>query len=174
MKAITLFLTILLLTGCGGDKSGDEKKPEMPETTQTPPPSAEPTVPAEEPTPEATPATPPASKPVSKPAAKPAVSTGVTIIGEVIDIVSYSASGVLGSTPSGKEIIIASAQGGNPLGILEKKTGDVYLVTMKQANSQANTTLLPFIGIQIAAKGDVYRKGGQQLLVMNTIGKSIK
>ena len=170
MKAITLFLTILLLTGCGGDKSGDEKKPEMPETTQTSPPSPEPTVPAEEPTPEATPTTPPASKPVSK----PAVSTDVMIYGEVIDIVSYSASGVLGSTPNGKEIIIASAQGGNPLGILEKKTGDVYLVTMKQANSVTHTTLLPFIGIPIAAKGDVYRKGGQQLLVMNTIGKSIK
>lgn len=166
MKRATILLAITLLFGCGGEQK-ETPKPEptpAPEVLTPTPDTA--TVPTPEPTP---PTTPPPTKPV----AKPAIEKGVTIMGEVIDLVSYATSGTLGSTPNGKEIITANAKGGNPLGILEKGTGEVYIVTMKQANTPANTTLLPFVGLQITAKGDVYRKGGQRLLVMTTIGKSI-
>jgi len=98
----------------------------------------------------------------------------VTVIGEVVDLVSYATSGVTAKTSEGKEIMMASIQGGNPLGILERGSGDVYVVTMKQASTSANATLQQYIGMDIAAKGDVYRKGGQQLLVLSVIGKSIK
>ncbi len=97
-----------------------------------------------------------------------------TVIGEVIDIVSYMASGTKANTPSGKEIVESSAKGGNPLGILEAKTGKVYIVTMKQPNTSANAALLPFVGMRVAAVGQVYRKGGCQLLIMSVVGKSIK
>ncbi len=109
-----------------------------------------------------------------KPNAKRAVEKNVTVTGEIIDLVSYATSGVRGTSPSGKEIIEGSARGGNPLGILEKGTGDIYILTMKQANTSAIGAVLPFVGMNIAVKGDVYRKGGQQLLVITTIGKSIK
>ncbi|MFN0159474.1 MAG: hypothetical protein ACKVRP_15540 [Bacteroidota bacterium] len=109
-----------------------------------------------------------------KTVAKPSVEKNATIVGEVIDVVSYATSGVQGNSPTGKEIIETGARGGNPLGVLEKGTGEVYIVTMKQANTPANTALLPFVGMNIAVKGDIYRKGGQQLLVMTTVGKSIK
>ena len=99
---------------------------------------------------------------------------GTTIIGEVVDIVSYITSGAKANTPEGKEILTASAKGGNPLGILEAKTGKLYIVTMKQANTGANQALLPFVGLRVAANGDVYKRGSSQLLVMTVIGKSIK
>lgn len=98
----------------------------------------------------------------------------VTVIGEVIDIVSYMTSGTRADSPQGKEILEASAKGGNPLGILEAKTGKVYVVTMKQANTSATETLLQYVGMKIAAKGDVYKKGSCLVLVMQVIGKSIK
>ena len=169
MKTIAIFLTFLVLAGCGGQDK-DEQKTEKPGVMETPTPSPEPTETPATPTPEPTPTAEPSTKPVSK----PAVEKNATIMGEVVDIVSYSTSGVLGSTASGKEIIMGSAKGGNPLGILEKSSGEVYIVTMKQANTPANPTLLPFVGMQIAAKGDIYRKGGQRLLVMNTVGKSMQ
>jgi len=165
MKRATILLAIALLIGCVGEQK-ETPKPEPTPAPEMPTPTPDTaTVPTPEPT-------PPPTEP-AKPAAKPATEKGVTIKGEVIDLVSYATSGTLGSTPNGKEIITANAKGGNPLGILEKGTGEVYIVTMKQANTPANTMLLPFVGIQITAKGDVYRKGGQRLLVMTTIGKSI-
>lgn len=108
-----------------------------------------------------------------KASSKPAVEKNSTVIGEVIDLVSYATSGVRSTSPSGKEIIEGNARGGNPIGILEKGTGDIYILTMKQANTSAIGAVLPFVGMNIAVKGDIYRKGGQQLLVMTTIGKSI-
>jgi outer membrane biosynthesis protein TonB len=164
-----MILAVALLIGCGGEAEKETPKPATTPPAETPIPAPEPTQPAVEPTPEPT----PAATPAAAPTAKPAIEKGVTIVGEVIDLVSYATSGILGSTPAGKEIITASAQGGNPLGILEKSTGEVYIVTMRQANTSANAALLPFVGMPIAAKGDVYRKGGQRLLVMNTVGKSI-
>jgi len=97
-----------------------------------------------------------------------------TIIGEVIDLVSYMTSGAKADSPEGLEILKASAAGGNPLGILEAKTGKIYLVTMKQASTSAKETLLQYVGMRVAAKGDVYKKGGSSVLVMTVIGKSIK
>ena len=103
-----------------------------------------------------------------------AQTKNVTIIGEVIDVVSYMTSGTKADSPEGVEILRASAAGGNPLGILEAESGKVYLVTMKQANTSAKETLLQYVGQRIAAKGDVYKKGGSSILVMTVIGKSIK
>lgn len=97
-----------------------------------------------------------------------------TVIGEVVDVVSYMTSGTKANTPEGKEILNSSVKGGNPLGILEAKTGKLYLVTMKQANTGANQALLPYVGMRVAASGEVFKRGSCQLLVMTVIGKSIK
>ena len=169
MKTASILLAIALLAGCGGEQQKETQQPEATPATEPATPTPEPAQPSVEPTPDTT----PSATPSAKPTAKPAMEKGVMVVGEVIDLVSYATSGTLGSTPAGKEIITTSAQGGNPLGILEKSTGEVYIVTMKQANTSANAALLPFVGMQITAKGDIYRKGGQQLLVMNTVGKSI-
>ncbi|HEX9655442.1 MAG TPA: hypothetical protein VGB89_00850 [Bacteroidota bacterium] len=180
MKLRTLagiFLGLSLVYGCGEGKKEEPPKEnteiELKETEPTSPRKEEPVLPETLATTqeEMAPANEPA-KPTSK--AKPAKEKGATVIGEVVDLVSYATSGVTAKTAEGKEIMMASIQGGNPLGILERGTGEVYIVTMKQASTSANATLQQYIGIDIAAKGDVYRKGGQQLLVLSVIGKSIK
>jgi len=97
-----------------------------------------------------------------------------TIYGEVIDISSYVANGMKPDTPDRKALAEASAKGGNPLGILEKGTGKVYVVTMNQANTSANSTLLPYLGLRIFATGKVYKRGGVLLFLLIDIGKSVK
>jgi hypothetical protein len=97
----------------------------------------------------------------------------VTIKGEVVDLVSYVVSGVKADSPQGIEIVKASSGSGNPLGILETGTGKVYVVTMKKANTGSNKTLSAWIGSKITAKGQVLTKGGTQVLILTTIGKSM-
>jgi len=181
MKLRTLAGTLLglsLFYGCGEGKKEEPPKDnteiELKETEPTSPRKEEPVLPETLATKQEgmTPQKEEPSKPAAK--AKPSKEKGATVIGEVVDLVSYATSGVTAKTAEGKEIMMASIQGGNPLGILERGTGDVYVVTMKQASTSANATLQQYIGMNIAAKGDIYRKGGQQLLVMSVIGKSIK
>lgn len=166
MKTSLVYAAVMMLflLGCGDQKPKEEKPPAVEEekvsevddtTAETPMEDVE---------------GPAVEKPRETPA-KPSAQKNVTVVGEVIDLVSYATSGARGNTPTGKEILLASAGGGNPLGLLEQKTGEVYVVTMKQANTSANETLLPWVGMDVMAKGDVYRKGGQQLLVMTVIGK---
>ena len=97
----------------------------------------------------------------------------VTIKGEVVDLVSYMVSGVKPDSPQGIEIVKASSGSGNPLGILETGTGKVYIVTMKKANMGSNKTLSAWIGSKITVKGQVFTKGGSQVLILTTIGKSM-
>ena len=97
-----------------------------------------------------------------------------TIYGEVIDISSFVTNGMKPDTPDRKALAEASAKGGNPLGILEKGTGKVYVVTMNQANTSSNSTLLPYLGLKIFATGRVYKRAGMQLFLLNDIGKSVK
>jgi hypothetical protein len=172
MKLNTLtavpLIAVLLLWGCAGEqKPKEEPKPDVVEE--------ETSVPVDT---SARQQDPPAAEQREKttaaaPKKKPAVEKNITIVGEVIDIVTYATSGVRGNTADGREIITMSAGGGNPMGILERGTGQVYVVTMKQPNTPANETLLKYLGMTVAASGDVYRRGDQQLLVMTVIGKSV-
>ena len=164
----------LLLIGCVSEKPREGPKPDSSVVQQK----------AEAPVEKPAETSPPAvsgettnkeqPKALAEPKAKPAVERNVTIAGDVVDIVSYATTGVMANSPAGKEIIEAGSKGGNPLGIRDRRTGDVYIVTMKKANTSANATLLPFVGVPVTAKGDVYRKGDQRLLVMSVVGKSAK
>ncbi|MGA9115795.1 MAG: hypothetical protein WB626_03375 [Bacteroidota bacterium] len=108
------------------------------------------------------------------PASAPAQKRAATVIGEVVDVVSWMTSGSRPDTPQGREILENSRRLGNPLGILEEGTGRLYIATMKQSATGAGETLLPWIGIRIAAKGDVFEKGGTRVLAIQVVGKSIR
>lgn len=97
-----------------------------------------------------------------------------TVQGAVVDIASYVQYGMKPDTPDRKGIAEASAKAGNPLGILEKKTGRVYVVVMGPQSSSANTTLLPYLGLNIFAKGKVFKRGSMYIIVLSDIGKSVK
>ncbi len=103
-----------------------------------------------------------------------AISQEKTITGQVVDIVSYMTTGATADTPAGNEILMASAKGGNPLGIRESASGKVYIVSMKQADRSANETLLQFAGMKVTVKGRVFSRGSCSVMVVSTIGKSIK
>lgn len=165
---LAVFVTIiaLVLAGCGEQRPKEVKEPVVQEEKPMMVEDSSSAVPAQKDTGKSS-----GETALKETPSKPSTQKGVTIVGEVIDLVSYATSGTRANTPAGKEIVLASAGGGNPLGLLEQKTGDVYVVTMKQANTSANQTLLPWVGMEVMAKGDVYRKGGQQLLVMTVIGK---
>ena len=97
-----------------------------------------------------------------------------TIIGDVIDIKSYVANGMKADNPDRKAAAEASMQAGNPLGILEKSTGKIYIVVLAAQNENANGRLREYLGLHVYVKGVVYKKGSIQLIVMSDMGKSIK
>lgn len=98
----------------------------------------------------------------------------VTVYGEVIDIANYVRFGTKPDNPDRIAIAETSVKNGNPLGILERDTKKIYLVTSSQANISANDRLKQFFGQRIFAKGIVYRRGGVSLFIMNDVGKSVK
>jgi len=97
-----------------------------------------------------------------------------TIYGEVIDVVSYVTNSMKPDNPDRKALSESSAKAGNPLGILERGTGKIYMVAMNQQGASAVQTLAPYFGLKIFAVGRVYKKGGVQLFMLNDIGKSVK
>lgn len=98
----------------------------------------------------------------------------VTLYGEVIDIANYVRFGTKPDNPDRIAIAETSIKNGNPLGILERASGKIYLVTNSQANTTANEKLKQFFGQRIFAKGVIYRRGSVSLFIMNDIGKSVK
>jgi hypothetical protein len=97
-----------------------------------------------------------------------------TIYGEVVDLVNFIANNMKADTPDRKALAESNAKGGNPLGILERGTGRLYVVTLTQGGTGANATLTPYLGLKIFAQGRVLQKGGVRLFVLSDIGKSVK
>ena len=97
-----------------------------------------------------------------------------TVYGEVVDVVSYVTNGMKPNNPDRKALAESNAKAGNPLGILETKTGKVYVVVMDQQGVSAASRLVPFFGLKIFAVGRTYKKGGIQIFVLSDIGKSVK
>lgn len=97
-----------------------------------------------------------------------------TVQGVIVDIGSYIQYGMKPDTEDRKGVAEASAKAGNPLGILEKKTGRLYVVIMNDKNTNTNTTLLPYLGINIFAKGKVFKRGSMYMFMLSDIGKSAK
>jgi hypothetical protein len=97
-----------------------------------------------------------------------------TIIGDVIDIKSYVMYNMKADTPDRKEAVVASVNAGNPIGILESKTGNIYLVVTAKHEENANARLTDYLGLHVYVKGNVYQKGKIQLIALRDIGKSVK
>jgi hypothetical protein len=97
-----------------------------------------------------------------------------TVFGEVVDIVSYVSTGMKPDNADRRAVAERNVKGGNPLGILERGTGKIYLVTMQSPTEDVNTKMLGYCGVQIFAKGRVLRRGGIQLLLVSDIGKSVR
>jgi hypothetical protein len=100
------------------------------------------------------------------------VTTPVTIQGVMIDVPTYVESGQKAGIGDRKTIPVMSLKAGDPIGILEKGTGRIYLVTMDQKDTSAVVALEQFLGVNVRAKGRIYKRGGVQLFVLSDIVKS--
>ena len=151
----------LLLISCAGEKKPVESKPAQaaPETTVTP--SKPDTI------------SNLATEKLAKPTVdvkKASVPKEVTLVGELVDLVSFISSGAKQSP----EAIRKSAQVGNPIGFFEPTTKRIFVVGLPKINSGANARLLPYVGMRVFLVGKTYTRNGVDVIVMSDIGKSIK
>lgn len=94
----------------------------------------------------------------------------VTVIGNVVDLVSF----VTTSASQDTAAIRKSVAAGNPLGIYDTKAKKLYLAGTTEINASANGWLLPYVGMRVFVIGKVYSKAGVNIILINDIGKSIK
>lgn len=94
------------------------------------------------------------------------------IFGEVIDIQSFIAYGMKADNPDRQAMAENSIKAGNPLGVLEKGTGKIYLVTTSQPNIKVGDALKEYFGVKVFVVGKVYKKGGLQMIIMSDIGRT--
>jgi hypothetical protein len=85
--------------------------------------------------------------------------------GEVIDILTYVKTGKYGE--SNKNIMTESAKAGNPLGILS--SGKIYFVFTIDPNAKTNDQMLPYLAKKVVVIGQVYSKGGANIILMSNI-----
>jgi len=96
----------------------------------------------------------------------------LTLRGEIIDTKCYLASSTGGGKgPEHKECAISCAKSGVPLGLLEDKTGTVYLI-VKATMGSANDMLTPFIAERVSLKGTIVERGGVKMIVMDMIERT--
>lgn len=84
-------------------------------------------------------------------------SQEVTMTGEVIDPVCYLSHDSRG--PDHAECARICAKSGIGLGILQDKTGTIY-VSLPADHSNPNAKLLEYAGQHVKVKGTVFHKGG--------------
>lgn len=81
-----------------------------------------------------------------------------TIKGEVIDVSCYASAGAMGE--GHKTCALACLKAGEPAGILEEKTGKVYVVVTMDHMSNPATKVMPFVAKMVEVTGSVNEKGG--------------
>ena len=99
---------------------------------------------------------------------KAKVKTDVQLTGEVIDIVCYTRHNSRG--PKHVKCAKSCAALGIPMGILEAKTGEIYMVFPK-GHSDPNEKILPYIGNQVKVVGTVHEKGGIKGITIKEISE---
>lgn len=98
-------------------------------------------------------------------------SKEVTIIGEVIDPVCYLSHDSTGKEH--KKCAEYCVQQGISLGLLEEKTGQVY-VSLPVDHSNPNAKLKDFIAEKVKVTGTLYTKGGLKGLHVKTVERAGK
>jgi hypothetical protein len=93
-------------------------------------------------------------------------SSQVKLVGEVIDTACYVSHGSRG--PEHLECARECAAQGIPLGILEEKTGRVFL-SLPADHSNPNAKLLDFIARRVEVEGMVFSKGGLRGIFVQSV-----
>ena len=90
----------------------------------------------------------------------------ITVKGEVVDLWCYLEGGDRG--PAKKQCATACAKAGNPIGILDS-AGNLYVAAGLKDHQPAQTMLLNRMSDEVTATGTVVKKGGVQLIYVDTV-----
>jgi hypothetical protein len=92
-----------------------------------------------------------------------------TIKGEIIDTKCYLTGMMGGRGEEHKECAVSCINGGLPVGILEEKTGKVYIVIPAKGLKGANEALVQYAAQIVTLKGNFVEKGGTKLFAYTNI-----
>ena len=90
----------------------------------------------------------------------------ITVKGEVVDLWCYLEGGDRG--PTKKQCATACAKAGNPIGILDS-AGNLYVAAGLKDHQPAQTMLLNRMSDEVTATGTVVKKGGVQMIYIDTV-----
>ena len=90
----------------------------------------------------------------------------ITVKGEVVDLWCYLEGGDRG--PAKKQCATACAKAGNPIGILDS-AGNLYIAAGLKDHQPAQTMLLNRMSDEVTATGTVVKKGGVQMIYIDTL-----
>jgi hypothetical protein len=93
-------------------------------------------------------------------------ATTQTILGEVVDLSCYVTEGARGAAH--ETCAIACIKNGEPAGILEEKTGKIYLVVTGDHSNPADK-VLPFVAKMVEVTGMVNERSGIMTVDIQTI-----
>lgn len=93
----------------------------------------------------------------------------ISVTGEIIDTKCYLTGMMGGRGPEHEECAIACIKGGLPPGIVEDKTGTVYILVPEKGMKGANEALVQYAAKTVTVKGKVVEKGGSKLLLYSAI-----
>jgi len=89
-----------------------------------------------------------------------------TVRGEVVDLWCYLEGGDRG--PAKKQCATACAKAGNPIGILDS-AGNLYVAAGLTDHQPAQALLLNRMSDEVTATGTIVRKGGVQMIYVDTL-----
>jgi len=98
----------------------------------------------------------------------------ITVRGEIVDVQSYVKDGLKPSSPAKKEAALESLKHGSMLGILEQKTGKLYLLSSAASDSAFTAMIKPYFGLKSFVKGPCYNRSGARLILVEDVGKLTK
>jgi hypothetical protein len=89
-----------------------------------------------------------------------------TVKGEVVDLWCYLEGGDRG--PAKKNCATACAKAGNPIGVLDAK-GNLYVTAGLKDHQAAQTVLLDKMSQDVTVTGTVVKKGGLQMIYIESV-----
>ncbi|HSA59311.1 MAG TPA: hypothetical protein VLJ37_06460 [bacterium] len=94
-------------------------------------------------------------------------SESATVTGEVLDTFCFAAMGAKGEShrPCGLEC----AKKGIPVGLLEEKTNQVYVLLPAKDRGTLPPELIDKMGRKATVTGKIYKNGGSQFLTVDSV-----
>jgi len=93
----------------------------------------------------------------------------ITVTGEVIDTKCYLTGMMGGRGEEHEDCAIACIKGGLPPGIVEDKTGTVYILAPEKGTKGGNESLVKYAAKTVTVKGKVVEKGGSKILLYTSL-----